>query len=192
MKQKSLLLTSAMLMMSAVSYAGIWQTPTITGQAPVTDGETEQYLYNVDAKAFFLGANDWNTRASVSATKGYKVKLTSTGEGTYSITDYVQTQNAWKKTFADGVAGIWVDNNNGANADTWTLTVTGTTFTIGNTAYPDLTLGVWEKVNGGVDTRLYLGEIEGCEGAFWNTWTSVSTEEYDSYAAIARDRKSVV
>lgn len=185
MKQKSLLLTSAMLMMSAVSFAGIWQTPTITGQAPVTDGETEQYLYNVDAKAFFLGANDWNTRASVSATKGYKVKLTSTGEGTYSITDYVQTQNAWKKTFVDAPTGIWVDNNNGANADTWTLDVNGTTFTIGNTAFPDLTLGAWEKVNGSVDTRLYMGEIDGCEGAFWNTWTSVSTEEYDSFIAIA-------
>lgn len=86
------------------------------------DGETEQYLYNKGAQAFALGANDWNTRASMSQTKGYKWRIESIDGGTFRLTDYVETKSAWLSMFADGPSGIWVDNNNGANVDKWTIT----------------------------------------------------------------------
>lgn len=85
------------------------------------DGETEQYLYNKGAQAFALGANDWNTRASMSQTKGYKWRIESVDGGTFRLTDYVETKSAWLSMFADNAEGIWVDNNNGANVDKWTI-----------------------------------------------------------------------
>ena len=54
--------------------------------ALVTDGSVKQYLYNVGAKGFFIGANDWGTRASFSAEKGYWVQITKNATGdTYTL-----------------------------------------------------------------------------------------------------------
>lgn len=176
------------MMLAGSVFAGEWTKPTAPASSPaVIDGATEQYLYNVGAGAFFLGANDWNTRASVSTSKGYKVKLTSTGETTISITDYVETQNAWKKTFVDGLAGIWVDNNNGANADAWVIeALEGDQFKLTNNAFPGYYLGKADNYNGNTeDTRLYMSNAEDTltnQAAFHDVWVCVSAEDYAGFA----------
>ncbi len=164
----------------------VLELPAPAATAPVIDGTTIQYLYNAGTQSYFLGANDWNTRGSVSNKKGYQVKLTSTsdipGSETISITDYVETKNAWMKTFADGVDGVWVDNNSGANCDTWTLTLAGDgTFTLGNTAYENVALGV---ITGAGDTRLYLREAT--TENFQSVWYAVAAEEYEANIAVAQ------
>ncbi len=149
--------------------------PDPTPSAAIIDGTTVQYLYNVGTKSYFLGANDWNTRASVSSAKGYKVKLTSTGDNTISITDSVETKKGWFKVFTDGPASIWVDNNSGANSGTWVLTAgADNTFTISNTAavVADSLLGVVS----GADTRVYL--YPPTKENFNTTWYAVSSVDY--------------
>lgn len=182
MKQKSLLVSAAMLLFGT-AYAGVWEKPAVTGQPLATDGETEQYLYNTEACAFALGANDWNTRASVSPAKGYRWKVTSTGEGVYSFTDYVETKNAWIKTFVDAPTGIWVDNDNGANCDKWTIIPIegGNSFKISNAAFEGQFLGVGANAYNYAygDTRLYLSSVF-AEDAPCVEWISVGAEEYES------------
>lgn len=73
MKFKHLLFMGALLL-TAVSASAL---PTRrTKPAPNPAGSLaygqELYLYNIGAQKFFLGANSWNTRASVGD-KGYKV-----------------------------------------------------------------------------------------------------------------------
>lgn len=173
MKQKLLLVSAAMLLAGS-AFAAEWTKPTLTGQAVVTDGETEQYLYNETAGAFFLGANDWGTRGSLDPAKGYKMKIAETGEGTYSLTDYAESKKAWLKTFADSPTGIWVDNNSGANCDSWTITpAAGNSFVIANTAFEGMYLGPGADYP--TDTRLYMTETS-------TTWISVGVEIYADFS----------
>ena len=51
-----------------------WAKPTPPASTPLAV-ETQLYLYNVDAEKFFTGANEWGTRASLSATVGHCVTL---------------------------------------------------------------------------------------------------------------------
>lgn len=70
MKLKNLLILGAMLVVGSASAEivdGVRQAPkvpkpNVTAQE-IKWGET-MYMFNVDAGQFFLGANDWNTRAS--------------------------------------------------------------------------------------------------------------------------------
>lgn len=187
MKIKSLLVMTASMLMS-VSAFGQWTKPAAPElQDFIQDGETEQYIYNVEAGAFLLGANDWNTRGSVSTSKGYKWKVTVTGEGTVSLTDQVETKsNAWLKMFVESNSSIWVDNNTGLNCDTWVLTPLGDhKYNISNVAFPDELLGTDVT---GVDTRVYLTSWFGTqekpiEAVY--TWASVSPEAYDAWVAAA-------
>ena len=50
----------------------------------------EFYLFNVEARAFLVGANEWGTRASVSPSLGHKVIIEQgTLSNSYYITNYV-------------------------------------------------------------------------------------------------------
>lgn len=146
---------------------------------PAFDGETVYYIYNVDATAFVLGANEWGTRASVSLDKGYKFKITALndstiGTPTYVLTDFVENKNDWKNMFADNATSIWVDNNTGANWNKWTIdSIDVGFFNIGN-------LGVTPgklNVHGDEDTRLYIDTIG------FDTWAFVSEADYAKYLA---------
>ena len=87
----------------------------------VTDGSTEQYLYNVEAKGFFIGANDWGTRASFSAEKGYKVRMALNADGqTYTLNNEAKGGNS---ADCQGVDQIWVDGAGRAGDGLWTVTV---------------------------------------------------------------------
>jgi hypothetical protein len=67
MKKSLLLLVSAML--TTMSAWAQWEEPVPEATAPSFDG-TPQFLYNVGAKGFFCGGNDYNTRASISLAFG--------------------------------------------------------------------------------------------------------------------------
>lgn len=73
--KKSLLLLATML--STGTVFAQWTKPEVTAQ-DMTLNDTI-YLYNVEAGGFLLGANDWNTRASVGS-KGYKVIIKESEE----------------------------------------------------------------------------------------------------------------
>lgn len=187
MKLKSLLLFGGMLAVTSAQ-ATLTVTertlnlPDPASTAVTIDGNTVQYLYNVGTKSYFLGGNDWGTRASVSTSEGFKVKVQSTGDNTVAIIDYVK--NKWQKTFAADADGIWVDNDNGANCDSWVITPgDGNNFTISNTAFDGSFLGALT----GSDTRLYLRASD--TENFQYTWYAVSETEY---AANVEERKPVV
>lgn len=149
--------------------------------APATDGNTIQYLYNVDTGTFLLGANDWNTRASVSSDKGYQFKIKLNDDGKYTLNDYVETQSAWKAVFADNSTNIWVDNLEGNHVNDWNIIANndGTnTYSITNPgASADGKLGVDNTLK---DTRLYLNNDAG----YATRWAFVNEDDYNDYMGI--------
>ena len=157
---------------------GVRQRPAVI---QFTDFEAEQvyYLYNVGARQFFCGGNDWSTRASV-APKGYKVKLIDMGDGTFELTDSVETQSAWKCTFSTEDAGaIWVDNSN-ETYRYWSFTKKDGAYVIEN---PGLSTSEGKALgwNGNeADTRLYFVEPTAA-GA---KWQFVTAEVHDAYQEI--------
>lgn len=198
--KKTLLLLASMLM-SAVSFAQGWQQPVPKFVPMVDDGKTAQYLYNVEAGGFFIGANDWGTRASISYSDGAKVKMTmiyedpenptpETALGTWAIVDSVAKFSEYRKTFAGGAQDIWVDNNNGANADGWIVKSLGENkYAISNPAAAPGVLTMFKKLDGAENTRLWLfdetdkdtwedeQENPRYEGVC-STWAFVSEDEY--------------
>ncbi|MBQ9665162.1 MAG: hypothetical protein IJV33_01635 [Bacteroidaceae bacterium] len=141
-----------------------------------TDGSTPQYLYNVEAKAFYLGANDWGTRASVAADKGYAVKITLNegGNGTYNLEDQLANGN-WNSADCQAVDQIWIDGAGRPGDKMWTVTAAeGLTFKLGNTNVADGFLAVVPSKG---DTRLYISAEEGAQ----DVWAAVSEEEYNKY-----------
>lgn len=201
--------------MSTAGYAQ-WTKPTFKNsgftlkEVLTPDGEPEQvsdtlYLYNQEAEGFLIGANDWNTRASVDGKRGYKViiKQSSTA-GCYLICDSVETQNAVKAMFADNEESIWVDNLNGANVTEWQIEENGDgTYKITNKgtssaggSLAGFELGVADKYKGETgNTRLWLNNpsltyettaendelitANVFEGAFKSKWIFVSKADYD-------------
>ena len=168
--------------MFAATASAEWTKPVLQTQDIVTDGTTEQYLYNVETGRFAIAGNDWQTRASAeTAGATWKIQVADADNGTYSLIDYVAKFKEYRKTFVDGPAAIWCDNNTGANCDSWTLTPVGDgNYLIGNTAFPDQYVGAQLD---GADTRLYLTSYftEKVIDAGY-TWTSVSKEAYDNFA----------
>ena len=88
------LLSIVCLLMALGASAQTWTAPAAPEQTDLKTGE-ELYLYNVGSKAFFLGANDWGTRASVSPTHGYVVNVQPVEDraDTYYLTDLVENKN---------------------------------------------------------------------------------------------------
>lgn len=148
--------------------------------ALVTDGSVVQYLYNVGAKGFLLGANDWNTRASFSLVKGYQFKVAkNSDDDKYMLNDYVENQSAWKAVFADNDASIWVDNLGGANVKGWVITsLENDQFKISN---PAAGAGYLAAVPSKNDTKLYLSEAAEAQ----DIWIAVSEDDYATYAQAA-------
>ena len=109
--KRNLTLLIASFLVSMGLYAQ-WTKPQAPSSVPLQTNET-LYLYNPKADAFFLGANDWGTRASVNPTKGYKVWIEKydLDDVSYYLADSVETKSAVMYTFLDGVESIWVDRN---------------------------------------------------------------------------------
>ena len=164
--------------MTSTAFTAVWEKPTPQTVQLVTVASNEEgealYLYNVDYAGFFLGANDWGTRASIG-NSGIKVKIVERSEGKFSILntgngDYVSP---------DAVDGIWVDGSR-ANSDGWTITPTsGNNFTLAVPALSETaTLGI---LSTSTETKLNLIE-EVPEGAKnYNTWAMVEEAEYQAW-----------
>lgn len=190
--KKSLLLL-ATLGMSSAAFAQ-WTKPVVTSQ-DMTLNDTV-YLYNTEYVGFLVGANDWNTRASVG-TKGYKVIIKESEEaGCYWICDSVETQSAVKAMFAVNEQAIWVDNLAGDNVNTWSITkLEDGNYEITNTAIGAFPLGVAEHWQGDTgNTRLWLNnpeltynkDVNGeaiatpvFSGNFYGKWAFISPSEYE-------------
>ena len=124
MKFTKLLVLGALCLTATSAMAeivdGVRQRPNVA-QKETFQADQIFYLFNVQARLFFCGANDWETRASVSPT-GYKVKFTATDDditmgnvdpeqGIYEFTDSAESKKAWLSVFSTNDAGaIWVDN----------------------------------------------------------------------------------
>lgn len=97
--------------------------------------ETEYYLYNVDAKAFFTEGNAWGTQASVGAT-GLRVKISEETVGdaanpSYIINDFSLNKNAWKQLFVDSSDAMYVDHGSqGGNSTAFAITKNGSNYRI--------------------------------------------------------------
>jgi hypothetical protein len=133
MKRTLLLLAS--VLMSAASFAqeftATWEKPVVTNFVDMADdGATTQFLYNVGAKGFFVGHNDWNTRASV-ANYGDSVRMKALEGDTFNFGCYpakYTNKNKWLYVSANAWNAQWVDAGNATGntsypgTDTWVVT----------------------------------------------------------------------
>ena len=192
--KKSLLLL-ATLGMSSAAFAQ-WAKPVVTTQ-DMTLNDTV-YLYNTEYVGFLVGANDWNTRASVGG-KGYKVIIKESEEvGCYYICDSVETKGNVQAMYAKDEQSIWVDNLGGTNenVNTWSITkLQDGSYQIANAAIGEFPLGVAEHWQGDTgNTRLWLNnpaltynkDVDGeaietpvFSGEFYSKWAFVSPSEYE-------------
>ena len=129
---KKALLIVASALMSAVSFAqsftATWEKPTVTNFVEMADdGETTQYLYNVGAKGFLAGHNDWNTRASV-AEYGDSIRMKALEDGAYNLCCYpaaYTNKNKWLYVSANSWDAQWVDagvnDSNYPGTSTWVV-----------------------------------------------------------------------
>ncbi len=113
--KKALLLVASVLMSVASfaqSFTATWEKPTVTNFVEMAeDGETTQYLYNVGAKGFLAGHNDWNTRASV-AEYGDSIRMKKLEDGAYNLCCYpaaYTNKNKWLYVSANAWNAQWVD-----------------------------------------------------------------------------------
>ena len=173
MKHKLLFL--AALFTFAVSASAQWTKPKVTNFVDmVEDGSTTQYLYNVGAEKFFVGHNEWNTRASIDEYAD-PVRMTKldTEEGYYDFgvlpTKYRTDIHEWRSLSGKSWNDMWTDGVDGNNTylgvKMWLITKVGDVYKFSNDYFnqeyefgpTDATLGVAEYVNGSNDdTRLYL------------------------------------
>ncbi|MBQ9665878.1 MAG: hypothetical protein IJV33_05360 [Bacteroidaceae bacterium] len=186
----------ASLFVSVTSFAQ-WTKPAAPAVAPMAVGE-ECYLYNKEADGFLLGANDWGTRASVSATLGHKVYIENgTADGSYYITnDVLQGGMAGQRgyMFIDALDAIWVDNTKDGKTNNQYSFVAqgGNTYKIGLSDqnaeytpknYPDAYLGIIPSKG---DNRLYFCDPENSAGYTMDecqlTWYFVTPANYEAYS----------
>ena len=141
-------------------------------------GATVQYFYNVEAKGFILGANNWNTRASIGA-KGYQMHFEAGNEGAYKLCASNQTGTTYAANDLDydGNGDIWVDGTGRAGSGYWTYTVNADkTFTIASTYEP--AKGLLSIVPSKDASRLYMSEAPEAQ----STWIAVSEQVYNAYS----------
>ena len=148
------------------------------------DGNTEYYLYNVETGRFYVGSNEWETRASLSADKAYRFKVIDNGNGKYSLQDFVTRSdiNDWKYVFVNTEGNLWSDYNNNADVDyqNWEITHKGNNqYEISNTTILDgAKVGTSTSSNIDNDNRLYLRT-----DAKNTTWAFISAADYNAYQA---------
>lgn len=181
MKTKLLSLFASALVCTNVS-AGEWKIPVPEIQSEIIYGDTV-YLYNNDAKAFYVGGNIYGTHGSIGP-RGYKCILEKGDDGFVSIKNYVDAKSNWYYAFCENkVHEIFVDYNN--NGETkWIFQDKGngnyyiyTTCSL-QASYP---LGVTTSAEN--KTILNFTDPE-FENQNWLNWCIVSKEAYKTYDAL--------
>ena len=174
-----------------------WTKPAApTAQAPATG--TELYLFNTGAEAFFVGANEYGTRASFSPVSGHRVVLVASADDaeSYQLTNAADAADTFLPLYILGVDGVWVDESgNNTGDDLFTLLPQGDgKYQIGlsplnseynPTLYADTYLGIIPEKG---DTRLYLTDpqtfVDGdgyTTAGFQTTWIFVLPADYTTY-----------
>lgn len=198
MKFSKLLVLGALLLIGSSANAelvnGVRQkpVPATIGFTASSDTETFYYLYNTEAKMFFVEGNAWGTQASLGET-GLKVAFTLyEGGEAYIFNDFSLAKNAWKEVFFDSETQMYVDRNGQANYG-WAVEDNGSTFRLhvaddpiinplySWTSYPSLYVGldVTEvAANTALSPFLSVGE-----GHYLN-WAMVTSEAYDAYQEV--------
>ena len=162
--------------------------PVIETFVTETDGmyNTPAYLYNVKANKFFVGANEWGTRASVGST-GWKVKVLkhldsqqNWDEKSVSIKNYVGTKGWYALGFINDE--LWTDC--ASQRDTlWTILKHGDYYrfeaSTKNPVYNNFS-GTFLGVNlTEGDTRLYPDKADTKEDMI--DWAIVTEKRYEGY-----------
>ena len=181
-----------------------WEKPVFSGTyQPLVVGDTV-YLYNVDAKAFWVNGDNWGTHASIGDT-GIPVVIQDVDldgsqlESDYLFYDYPTTKGAWMNVFIDNIEGdIYTDRGSQPNYY-FTFNAEGNNiYTIqGGTTNPSYSNGGdWEGAYVGHDpdffdaqhnvatgTGVVYGFPDEKENGFNYHWTFVSRADYEAYAA---------
>jgi len=176
-----------------------WAKPTPPASTPLAV-ETQLYLYNVDAEKFFTGANEWGTRASLSATSGHCVSLQKVAgeDNAYQIMNAADATGTFLPLYLKAVDGIWVDesgDNTGDDiftfipqgSDIYKIGLSAQNTVFNPTEYPNTYLGGIPEME---DTRLYLTDpetyVDGdgfTASGFQVRWMFVTSENYTTYTA---------
>ena len=208
MKQKSLFILASLMMLSLTASAQ-WTKPTMsTFTEMATDGNTVQFLYNVGTERFLVGANEWNTRASVGE-RGDSIKVRDLQDGHYAISAIAVVnagKTAWGYISCASWDAMWMDRSfqegSYPGTDKWMITKTGDTYKFRNDNITDeepFTWGVAEIFKGQADNRLYIYDatqtytktVDGetfdgqpaFEGEFYDEWKFVSKDDYLAFDA---------
>lgn len=146
-----------------------------------TDGETIQYLYNVDAKAFIVGANNYGTRVSINQKEGHQFKVQVNADGTtYTLNDWVARDNIWSSMDCQGPDNIWVDGKGRAGDGMFTIAFNEDgSFKIASNNVAGF-LSVLPSKN---DTKVYMSEDPEAQ----STWIAVSEADYAAYTQAVKD-----
>ena len=107
--KKWLLLVASMAMNVGAFAQWTLPVPSSTVDMPM-DAESAAYLYNLEAGGFLGGANDWGTRASITA-GGEKLYLEESDGGLYFLRCYPTSKKEWKYVSANGDKQLWIDGN---------------------------------------------------------------------------------
>lgn len=115
MKIAKLLVLSAFFLVGSNAVravdGNVWQKPAVPTEYAAMADQGVYYFLNVGSQLFFTQGNNYGTQASVGE-HGLKVRVEDQG-GVYTLSDYVETQSAWKWWwFVDTSNIMYVDYNN--------------------------------------------------------------------------------
>ena len=205
---KRIFLLALAISCQLLAFSQDWERPVPKATEFVT--EDTLYIYNVKAGAYFLGNNDWGTRASIKTTQGFKCVFRQfifeeeewDGES-YEWIDSIEpndfgTPNGnghWYHVFAkNDVNEVWVDQETTDAALTgdhgWTVIpqadgsykigLSYQNSTFNPALYPDAYLGAIGDL---ADNRLYICDPEiyaDYAESFQTDWIFVTMEEYEN------------
>lgn len=198
-----LVLFASCLFVNITSFAQ-WTRPSAPVGRSLVAGE-ECYLYNKGAGAFFVGANDYGTRASVSETTGNKVILVPSEQdaNSYKVTNVAESSTNFLPLYIKS-DGIWVDesgNNRGDDLFVFEAQGDGSYrfgFSSLNTewtpnAFPGAYLGIIPSRN---DTRIYVCDPEESDDYAMADchidWCFVTPADYTAYVGSMKKYNAAV
>jgi len=191
MKKSVFLLSS--LVMSCSAFAQ-WSKPVPTFTEMVDDNTTIQYLYNVEYGGFLVGANDWDTRGSLSKDKGFQMKIEKIVDNNvtkWGLRDYAEKHSAWNEFDCSNYDYIWCDGEGRTGAKEWVITSLGNNkYEITNLAVPNGKFGWAPYLKDETNSRVWILDYSQMddneeklfmEEASCTTWTFVSETEYSHW-----------
>lgn len=185
----------ASLLVSVASFAQ-WTSPiTAADGEEVVVGE-KYFLYNLGAGGFFKGANDWETRASISTTAADTVIIEEAAEaGFYRISVYAQRDNmGWRYMSCNSWDAMWIDASLNSDSypgtEEWELSKAegSNVYTISNGHVSGSTFGISGLVDGVAgNTRCFMLGATDAAGKLTGTqasqWVFIPTETFDAKVA---------